>query len=220
MRKIIIIGGKGNGTVLASTIEDLNKKKKTWKILGFLNDSNEKTLNSYPILGKISKNLINNYLKHKDIYFCWTLIAVNLKEKSADRLESLNIPANRFASIIHPTANISNKTKIGFGVSIHPFVNIGPNVVLGNHVQIFSNSIIGHDTKIRDYSYVANSSSIGAKIELKRGSFIGSNSSLIENIKIGKWSTVGLGSVVINSVDDKSVVAGNPAKKIVSNKIN
>ena len=40
MKKLIIIGGYGNGTVAASTVEDINlsKGKKEWEIIGFLND--------------------------------------------------------------------------------------------------------------------------------------------------------------------------------------
>ena len=215
MRKIIIIGGRGNGTVLASTIEDLNRTKKTWKILGFLNDVEKKLINNYPVLGKISNNSIENYLKYKDVYFYWTLIAVNLREKSISRLKKLKIPINKFATIIHPNANVSKTAKLGFGVSIHPFVNIGPNVVLGNHIQIFSNSLVGHDTKIEDYSYIASNSCVGAKIKIGKGAFVGLNATLKENIKIGKWSIIGLGSAVLNSVPDRSTVVGNPARNII-----
>ena len=45
MKKIIIIGGYGNGTVAASTIVDINKTKKQWEILGFLNDFEEESIN-------------------------------------------------------------------------------------------------------------------------------------------------------------------------------
>ncbi len=53
MKKIIIIGGYGNGTVAASTIVDINKTKKQWEILGFLNDFEEESINKFPVLGKV-----------------------------------------------------------------------------------------------------------------------------------------------------------------------
>ena len=37
-KKIIIIGGYGNGTVAQSTIEDMNLNTPQFEILGFLND--------------------------------------------------------------------------------------------------------------------------------------------------------------------------------------
>lgn len=55
---IIIIGGEGNGTVIASTIEDIIRDHGAMRlgghhIKGFLNDSDHKgdNLNGYPVLG-------------------------------------------------------------------------------------------------------------------------------------------------------------------------
>ena len=53
LKKLIIIGGYGNGTVVQSTVEDINKIKPEWEILGFLNDREESPINGYPILGKL-----------------------------------------------------------------------------------------------------------------------------------------------------------------------
>ncbi len=61
--KIIIIGGYGNGTVVAQIIEDINKDNQTWEILGFLNDFEEGTINGYPILGKVTHDDVQKYLK-------------------------------------------------------------------------------------------------------------------------------------------------------------
>ena len=84
------------------------------------------------------------------------VISVKLNYKFLTKLLDLNIPTERFATIIHPSAVISEFSEIGNGVCIQPFVSVGPNTKIGNHVQIFAQSLIGHGAVLDDYSYVAN----------------------------------------------------------------
>ena len=216
MKKLIIIGGYGNGTVAASTVEDINlsKGKKEWEIIGFLNDFETEPINGYPILGKIIPEDVKDYLADENTFFIYTLILVKFNFNFIHKLHNLNIPLSKFATIIHPTAVISKFAEIGNGVTIQPFVSVGQNVKIGNHVQIFAQSLIGHNAILHDYSYVANNACIGASLILDEGAYLGTNATTIENIKIGKWSVVGMGSVVIKPVDDYSKVVGNPAREI------
>ncbi|MBP7077812.1 MAG: sugar O-acyltransferase, partial [Bacteroidales bacterium] len=65
--KLIIIGGYGNGTVIAQIAEEINKVKHTWDILGFLNDFEEGHINEYPILGKVEHEVAQKYLADPDV---------------------------------------------------------------------------------------------------------------------------------------------------------
>ena len=217
-KKIVIIGGYGNGTVALSTIEDINKNKFTWEIIGFLNDFEQNPINGYPVIGKINKEDVHELLKQDDIYFIYTLISLKLNHKFLHKLIELEIPQERFATIIHPTAVISKFAKIGYGVSIQPFVSVGPNVEICDHVQIYAQSLIGHGAKLSNYSYVANNACIGADVQLLEGAYLGTNSTTIEYVKLGKWSITGIGSVVIKDIADYDKVVGNPARVIGSTK--
>jgi acetyltransferase EpsM len=213
MKKLIIIGGRGNGTVAASTVEDINAVKKEWEILGFLND-NETEINGFPVIGPINRETAQKFLKQPDIYFVYTLISPKNREKFKHKLLDLQIPRERFATIIHPTTVVSKFAKIGYGCSIQPFVSVGPDVEIGDHVQIYAQALIGHDSRLDNFSYVANNACIGAKVHLQEGAYLGTNCSTLEFITIGKWSLVGMGSVVLKSVADNTKVVGNPAREI------
>lgn len=214
MNKLIIIGGYGNGTVVQSTVEDINEKGKKWEILGFLNDNETGNINGVPVLGKINKYEIQKYLNDPEVYFFYTLISVKLNYKFLPKLLELGIPIERFATIIHPTAVVSKFAKIGFGVCIQPFVSVGPNVKIGNHIQIFALSLIGHGAILDDYSYIANNACIGADVHLKEGAYLGTNATTLEDISLGKWSITGIGTVVLKDVPDYAKVVGNPSRQI------
>ena len=64
-----------------------------------------------------------------------TLFSSKLKDSAYKKLVSLNIPLEKFATIVHHKANVP-KTVLGNGVSIHAFANISAKVEIGNHVQI------------------------------------------------------------------------------------
>ncbi len=216
MKKLIICGGQGHGTVALATVEDINQKDPKWQILGFLNDSDEGHINGYPVLGNINSKTIKEFLKQDDVYFFWSLISTRLNHSFIHRLKELEIPSNRFATLIHPTAVVSKFAKVGYGVSIQPFVSIGPNVKLGNHIQIYAQALIGHNSTLDNYSYVANNACIGAGVRLKEGAYLGTNSTTLENITLGEWCLVGIGSVVIKDIPDFAKTVGNPSRVIGS----
>ena len=209
--KIVIIGGRGNGTVIASTIEDCRKSGADIDCVGFLND-NESDINDYPVLGRIENNdwkdLPENY------HFIYAMSNIKQAEERHHMLKELRIPISRFATIIHPTAVVSNKATIGNGVVLMPYTLVSPDVIIGDHTQMYAQSFVGHDTTIGEMVFIANNASIGGRITISEGAHIGSNSSVIERVSIGKYSIVGLGAVVLKSVEDREKAVGNPAKII------
>lgn len=215
MKNLIIIGGMGNGTVVASTVEDLNSLGKQCNILGFLNDYETEPINGYPVLGKIDYTTVQELLADGNNYFIWTLTSTKLNFNFLPRLTNLKIPLERFVTVVHPSAVISKfAKKIGRGVCLHPFVSVGPNVTIGNHVQIYAQSLIGHNSTLDDHTYIANNACVGAHVHLKKGAYLGTNCCLIEDITVGEWALIGMGAVVLKDVPAYTKVVGNPARVI------
>ena len=209
---IAIIGGRGNGTVIASTIEDCLKAGSiSFEKVCFLND-NETIINGYTVVGKIQngdwRSLSENFM------FIYAMSNIKQARERYDLLLKLDIPKERFLNIIHPSAVVSNKANIGNGIAIMPNAIISPNVTIGDHTLIYAQSFIGHDTEIGSMAFIANNASIGGRVKIKNGAHIGSNSSILERLEIGEFSICGLGSVVLENVDPYQIVAGNPAKII------
>lgn len=211
--KIVIIGGRGNGTVIASTIEDCKSAGQSIECAGFLND-NEKEIDDYPVLGPITKEGWQKV--DEEYYFIYALSTVKQAYQRHKLLKELEIPERRFATVIHPTAAVSDKAKLGYGVVLMPFVLVSPGVVIGNHSQMYAQSFVGHDSILGEMVFVANNASIGGSVKIEDGAHIGSNSSIRERITVGEWSIVGLGAVVLKDVPPYTTVVGNPALSIGS----
>ncbi len=100
---------------------------------------------------------------------------------------------NSMPSSIHPTAIVSSKAELGFGVSIGPYSIIGDNVKLDDGVKIHAHCVVNGRTTIGKNTEVFSFSSLGAKPQdLKyRGEdaelIIGSNNQIREycNFSIG-----------------------------------
>jgi acetyltransferase EpsM len=211
--KVVIIGGRGNGTVIASTIEDCRKAGQDIECEGFLND-NETTINGYPVLGGIRNG---DWKKlGDDCFFVYAMSNVNQSHERHRLLRELEISIERFATIVHPTALVSDKASLGRGVVLMPYVHVGPDVFIGDHSQFYAQSFVGHDTTVNEFVFVANNASLGGRVLVKDGAHIGSNASIVERVTISEYSLVGLGSVVLRDVAPFEKVAGNPARTIGS----
>ncbi len=212
-KKVIIIGGVGNGTGVSSAVEDIMRESRGWGLMGFLNDRMKvgEEVGGFPVLGTVDEAPRFN---KKDCYFIYTLVTVKRAYERIQKLHRLGIPIEKFATLKHPTVVVSRNVSLGCGVVLMPGVIISPGVTIGNHTQLYANSFVGHDTKVGDYCFIANNASVGGYVTAEEGAHIGSNSSIRERVTLGKWSLVGLGAVVLKDVEPFNIVAGNPAKVI------
>ncbi|WYX28663.1 hypothetical protein WJ976_24875 [Achromobacter denitrificans] len=79
---------------------------------------------------------------------------------------------------------------------------------IDDHVRIAHNVEMGEDAFVIACAEISGGVRIGAQ------AWVAPNASVLNQLKIGERAIVGLGAVVVRNVDDKSIVAGNPAKHI------
>ncbi len=106
--------------------------------------------------------------------------------------------------------------KIGEGCDIHPglivdhshcwLIEIGNNVTVAPQVYL-----LAHDASTKKY---LNYTKLG-KVKIKDNSFIGARAIIMPGVTIGENAIIAAGSVVTKSVDENTVVGGNPAKFIM-----
>ena len=86
-------------------------------------------------------------------------------------------------------------------------IKIGDNVTLAPNVHI-----LAHDASMwfeTGYTRIAS-------VNIGNNVFIGAGSIILPGVNIGNNVVIGAGSIVTKSIEDNTVVAGNPAKRISS----
>ena len=208
MKDIIIVGASGFGRELVQWIEDINKNKLEWNILGFLDDNLEAlsdVKSDYKIIGSIKE-----YKPKDDQYLACALAFPSVKKQIITMLKERGA---KFATIIHPTALINKYSEIGEGVIITPRSNVNANAKIGNFVSILGSGV-GHDAIIGDFSTLSGRCSINGHVQIGKMVYVACGVSIAPSKKIGDNATIGIGSVVVSNVKSGVTVFGNPAKKI------
>lgn len=129
------------------------------------------------------------------------------------------LPEAIFPTLIHPTAQVSMRARIGAGSSIFAMTYIGPEVIIGDYCLINTASCIEHNSRIEDHVVVSPGVIVGGEVTVGRYSTIGIGAVVSNKVKIGKESVVGGNSFVHKDIPDNVVAYGSPARIIRKSEI-
>jgi len=129
-------------------------------------------------------------------------------------IEGLEVQADRWARVIHPTVRISPFATIGYNVLLMAGVVVTSNAAIGNHVIVLPNSVIHHDVRIGDWSLIGSNVTIAGNTSIGDNCYIASGSSIMDGLTIGAGTLIGLGSTVTRNAAPGSRIAGNPARPV------
>ena len=208
MKDIIIVGAGGLGREVLQWIKDINKVKKQWNILGFINDEPHALEGfecDYSIIGTIKE-----WIPSANQVFACAIADPNGKELVTNLLKERGAV---FTPVIHPTAMVSDFSPIGEGMIMYPGSGISVNVKIGKFVTLLYSGV-GHNAEIGDYSTISSYCDIAGGAIIEDKVFIGSHTTLIPKKRVGSGAYVGAGSVVVSHVKEGSKVMGNPAMKM------
>jgi acetyltransferase EpsM len=211
-KRIVILGGHGDGVVVASALQDLRTLDRYIIPYGFLNDFEPPgtMIADIPVLDKIEN--AKTFLDQKDVYFISALLKAKESYGRSQKIEQLRIPLERYYTLIHPHATVSKSAKVGYGTFIGPHANIMPNVIIGNHCSFRASANVGHDCIIGNYCYMGPNSNVSGRVKLGDGVHVGPNASVLDRLEIGSYSVIGIGSVVLENVPAFAIAFGHPAK--------
>ncbi|MDT8861102.1 acetyltransferase [Alkalihalobacillus sp. MEB130] len=203
--KVMIIGQGGHSKVLY----DLITTNKEMEVVGYLDDkyhyfTREDDLYVGPVS---SAEKITEYFE--DIKY---IIGIGDNHVRKKIVEKLQVPEEKFISLIHPSALVSPSARIGHGSVILPFSIVNAGSEIGNHTIVNTRSIVEHDCILEDFVHVSPNATVTGTVEIEEGAHIGASATIIPNIHIGAWSKIGAGASVISDVPKYSTVVGIPAK--------
>lgn len=206
MKKIIIIGAGGYGRELLQWIKDINAIKPIWEIAGFIDDNLHALDNikcDYRVIGRIF-----DWQPAEDEEFALALGNPQTKEKV---VASMKARGAVFATVIHPTATLTQFSRYGEGLVMFPHSKLSVNSSVGDFVTILSSGI-GHDVEIGDYTTVSGACSILRNVKIGKRVFLAANVAIANDLTIGDDAYIGLGSIVIKDVSAGQKTFCNPAR--------
>lgn len=202
MKQLIVIGNGGHSQVVQSIIKQSvdYQLNEVWDD-GVRQERVENGITYKPIpLGVISPQANKRYF-----------IAIGdntIRKKIATRLK---LPAQAYATVIHPRAIIDESAVIANGCLVMANAVVQTNSVIGKHSIINTSAVIEHDAIIGHFVHVGPQATLTGNCQLDNFSFIGAGSVLVPNTKIGQQTIVGAGSVVTRSLPSEVTAYGNPA---------
>ena len=211
LQDLIIIGAGGLGRDTAWLVRRINRVCPTWRLLGFLDDSAEmqgKVFNGDPVLGTLEQ-----LTEYPDAFVVCAIAAARVRRRIIARVLEL-VPSVRFATLIDPSAELSDTVEVGAGSIICAHTIATVNIRMGAHVIINANCTVGHDAVLHDYVTVYPGVNISGTTEIGTCAELGTGMQIIQGKKIGDETIIGAGAVVIRDLPPKCTAVGCPAKPI------
>lgn len=213
-KKVIIIGGEGNGGVIAACVEDNIRRfnDTEYEIHGWLNDSFEvgAEINGYPVLGGTSDAA--QFLDDENIYFMWAIHVIGRGPMREKVFEKLRIPRARFAVIVHKSAFVAPNAILEPGAFIMANTYVGPMTKVGFCSLIMANCVIGHNDEIGPFNHISAGAIVSSYIKTGKFVDICLGTKIIEKVTMGDYSVAGAAGLVLKDVPSKEVHVGNPVK--------
>lgn len=209
MEKIAIVGAGGFAREILTLINDINKIKPQYEVIGFIGKDKSQTIHGYPVIG--SDEEVNNTTEPLSV-----VIAVGVPGLKARIRNKYNNPLISFPILIHPSVILGDteSIKIGKGSIICAGCILTTDITIKDFVTLNLQCTVGHDTVIGDYSAFMPSVNISGEVNVKDGVYVGTGAKIINQVEIGKQTIVGAGAVVAKSLPANCTAVGVPAKPI------
>ncbi|CAH6784669.1 Acetyltransferase [Vibrio chagasii] len=206
MKTCAILGASGHGKVVAEVAE-LNG----YQEISFFDDRwpSLTAVEHWCVSGDTNSLLAN--VKEYDLI----IVAIGHNATRCAKQRELKLAGGKFGVIVHPSAVVSEYTKIGLGSVVMANAVINPFSHIGNSCIINTGSTIDHDCQLADGVHVSPGVNLAGGVEVGENSWVGIGSQIIQLVNVGCGVTIGAGSSVIKNVPNFQTVVGSPARELI-----
>jgi len=128
--------------------------------------------------------------------------------------EAIALGLSPAPALVDPTAILASSVTLGVGTYVNASATIGAQGRIGAQVVINRSASVGHHSEIEDFVSIGPGAILAGEVKVGLGSLIGVGSVVLPKTQIGAGSIVAAGAVVSKDVEDRVVVAGNPARVV------
>jgi sugar O-acyltransferase (sialic acid O-acetyltransferase NeuD family) len=203
---LLVVGAGGFARETAAAVHELDDLD----LLGFLDDDpalHGSSVGGTPVLGPIES--VTDHPDSQVVVCVGSPLRYHTRRLVVDRL---SLPAERYATIVHPAATVGGGTTIGAGTVILAGVVTTTAVRIGAHVAVMPSVTLTHDDVVGSYVTFGSGVRLGGSTIVEDGAYLGAGALVREACTIGRGSLIGMGSVVLGDVPAGEVWAGAPAR--------
>jgi len=213
MQELVIIGGSNAFWEISELIKDINAVKETYKIIGVLDDNEI-------LWGRKFKHLyVDGPIEKANIYsdnvkFILAIGSFKTRIIRSEIIEKLNLPIDKYETLIHPTAKIFSNATVKNGCIIHYGSVIFNHTIVESFSVISANCVIGVGNLIGKGALLGSTITTTTGVKIGSFSFVGSSTSIGEGVEIGPGAQIGMGSLVLKNIKSGCFVLGNPLRML------
>ncbi len=212
MEDLVIVGAGGLAREIAFLIEDINRSRPSWNLLGFISGDGS------GIGQKIGKYPIYN----DDDWLVSTRDRVNVvigtgnpatNSKILDTLKTASSLV--FPNLVHPNVvGDWDRITIGEGNLVCAGNTFTTDITIGSFNIFNLNGTVGHDTVIGDCNVLNPTFNISGTVSIGNRVLLGTGAQILQGIKIADDAVIGAGAVVTKDIVEAGTYVGMPAKKL------
>ena len=201
MKKLVIIGAGGHGSVVADAAA-----KSGYESICFLDDGGKESCLGYPVVGKTA-----DAEKYKDCDFFVAIGNAKTREKVVEQLTGKGL---KVVNVIHPSAIIAKGVTLGKGVLLAAGAVINPNANLGDGVIVNTMASVDHDNEVGKYAHISVGAHLAGEVFVGAYTWVGIGATISNAVKICEDCMIGAGATVVKDITEKGTYVGVPARKI------
>jgi sugar O-acyltransferase (sialic acid O-acetyltransferase NeuD family) len=209
---LVLVGSGGFGRETAEAVRASAASGVPWRLLGFIDDDPARAgtvIDGTPVIGGREEL--------KRLPGARVVVCTGRPDNYVSRpriVSQLGLPAERYATIVHPAASLSSSSSVGPGSVLLANAVLTAAVRVGAHVAVMPHVTLTHDDVIEDFATLASRSVLGGGARVGRGAYIGAGAIIGQGLAVGELALVGMGAVVTKDIPAREVWAGVPARRM------
>ena len=205
MRRLAILGASGHGKVVAEAA-----LAQGWDDIVFFDDAWPKVSSNgrWSVLGN-TESLLRFAATYDGI-----AVGIGNNRIRREKMDLIECKDLQLATIIHPSAVVSDYALIGEGTVVCANAVVNVDVQLGPGGVINTGAVIEHDCCLGDCVHVSPNAVLSGGVTLGHEVWVGAGASIKQLVSVGNKAVIGMGSVVLRDVAPEVTVVGNPARML------